>query len=208
MSMAGKKKMVAKLPDADDKAKTVAKLALRPSINAAAVVSEYGKPFGELDLAGLVEALTESIEQVQRGDMKRCEAMLMGQAQALQAMFMNFSRRTLNQEYQPNLESFFRMALKAQNQCRMTLETLATIKNPPVVFANQANIANGPQQVNNGVLNDPRAREEKTIQSNELLTDGVEHGPTLDTRATATASGADKELATVGAIDGAKDAGR
>ena len=45
-----------------------------------------------------------------------------------------------------------RMAMKAQNQCRMTLETLATIKNPPVVFARQANINNGgQQQVNNGV---------------------------------------------------------
>jgi hypothetical protein len=41
-----------------------------------------------------------------------------------------------------------RMALKAQSQCRQTLETLATIKNPPVVFARQANIAQGPQQVN------------------------------------------------------------
>jgi hypothetical protein len=33
----------------------------------------------------------------------------------------------------------------------MTLETLATIKNPPVVYARQANINNGgQQQVNNG----------------------------------------------------------
>jgi hypothetical protein len=29
---------------------------------------------------------------------------------------------------------------------------LATIKNPPVVFARQANIAQGPQQVNNGMM--------------------------------------------------------
>ena len=42
------------------------------------------------------------------------------------------------------------MALRAQNQCRMTLETIATIKNPSVVFAKQANIAAGHQQVNNG----------------------------------------------------------
>jgi hypothetical protein len=53
-------------------------------------------------------------------------------------------------------ESYFKMALKAQNQCRMTLETLSNIKNPPVVYAKQANIANGPQQVNNGPT---RARE-------------------------------------------------
>jgi len=42
--------------------------------------------------------------------------------------------------------------MKAQNQCRMTLETLAAIKKPPVVFARQANInqGNGNQQVKNG----------------------------------------------------------
>jgi hypothetical protein len=43
---------------------------------------------------------------------------------------MNFARRASAQTYQANLEAFFRMGLKAQNQCRMTLETLATIKNP------------------------------------------------------------------------------
>jgi hypothetical protein len=79
--------------------------------------------------------------------MKRCESMLMGQAEALQAMFVSYARRAQAQEYQKNLESFFRMALKAQNQCRMTLETLAAIKNPPVVYTKQANIAHGPQLI-------------------------------------------------------------
>jgi hypothetical protein len=36
-----------------------------------------------------------------------------------------------------------RFGLKAQAQCRATLETLAAIKNPPTVFARQANIADG-----------------------------------------------------------------
>jgi hypothetical protein len=36
------------------------------------------------------------------------------------------------------------LALKAQGQCRATLETLATIKSPPMVIARQANIAHGP----------------------------------------------------------------
>ena len=39
-----------------------------------------------------------------------------------------------------------RIALKAQSQCRATLETLAAVKNLPVVFARQANIAQGPQR--------------------------------------------------------------
>jgi hypothetical protein len=42
-----------------------------------------------------------------------------------------------------------RLALKAQGQCRATLETLAVLKNPPTVFAKQANIAAGAQQVTN-----------------------------------------------------------
>jgi hypothetical protein len=32
-----------------------------------------------------------------------------------------------------------RMALRAQNQCRGNLETLAALKNPQVIFAKQAN---------------------------------------------------------------------
>jgi hypothetical protein len=44
-----------------------------------------------------------------------------------------------------------RLALKAQSQCRATIETLAEIKNPqPVAFVQQADVAHGPQQINNG----------------------------------------------------------
>ena len=73
------------------------------------------------------------------------------------------------------------MALRAQNQCRATLETLAAIKNPPVVFAKQANInqGNGNQQVNNGT-SDPASRAGEIInQPNELLE--AQHGERMDT---------------------------
>jgi hypothetical protein len=131
-----------------------------------------------------------SIEKVHGGDLKQCESMLMGQAQALQAMFVSFARRAQGQQLQPHLESFFRMALRAQSQCRMTLETLAAIKNPPVVFAKQANIAHGPQQVNNQVSSKEEGfptstrvpahtRDEKLIHSNELLTDEVKASDTI-----------------------------
>lgn len=213
MASKTKEMLVAKFPEPDAGAKAMANLALRPAANAAAVVAEYSKPFGEQDLGALMGELEASIGKVADGDMKRCEAMLMGQAEALQTIFMNLSRRALVQQYQRNLESFFRMAMKAQNQCRMTLETLATIKNPPVVIAKQANIANGPQQINNdgsdfGTRTRACAREEKAIQPNEVLSEEVEHGPTLDTRGTAAAGRVDQKLATVGAIDRAKDTRR
>jgi len=41
-----------------------------------------------------------------------------------------------------------RKTLRAQSQRRSKLETLAAVKNPPVVFAKQADLASGPQQVN------------------------------------------------------------
>ena len=201
---------VAKSPEAEkrDKAKVLAKIALRPSVNAAVVVREYSEAYGQLDLTALADSLREGSEAVNQGDMHRAEAMLYTQANALQAMFTSLARRALKQEYQKNLESFLRMALKAQNQCRMTLETLATVKNPPVVFARQANINNGgQQQVNNGAPADPanyvqahtgsHAANSKTDRP-ELLEEA--HGQRLDTRAPRAASSTDPQLAPVGKI--------
>ena len=69
-------------------------------------------------------------------------------------------------EYIEASEKYMKLALRAQAQCRATIETLAAIKNPPVLFAKQANISNGPQQVNNGPP--PRA-DENTTSPNKLL---------------------------------------
>ncbi len=59
-------------------------------------------------------------------------------------------------EYLGAMESHRRLALKAQAQCRATIETLADMKNPLVVIARKANIANKPQHVKR--LAAPRAR--------------------------------------------------
>ena len=145
----------------------------------------------------------DGIIDLQSGNMKRAEAMLYAQAQAVQAIFMNFSRRALKQEYQKNLESFLRMGLKAQNQCRMTLEALATIKIPPVVFARQVNVAQQ-QQVTNGTGPTTTSTRTGTHAANpateqtELLE--ASDGQRLDTGAAGTASGADPHLETVGQV--------
>ena len=210
---AAKSMSVTKVPELSgaERAEKLAQMAVRPSVNAAAVMMECAQPLGEQDVVALMETLTDGMETLATGDLSRCEAMLYGQAHALQTIFMNFSRRALKQEYQKNLESFLRMALKAQNQCRMTLETLATIKNPPVVFARQANIANGPQQVNNGTVPTnadhsaptralsgagTHAAIAKTEQT-ELLE--ASNGQGLDTGTAGTAGRADPHLEAVGA---------
>ena len=151
---AAKKVVVAGFVDAPDKEKAdaMAVMAMRPSVNAAAVTVEYTGFLGEQDIGAQMVALSNSMESLKSGDLSWCENMLFGQAHALQSIFVNLARRATKQEYLKQWEGYLRMALKAQNQCRMTIETLATIKNPPVVFARQANINNGgQQQVNNGM---------------------------------------------------------
>lgn len=137
-----------------ERSAALAAMTLRPSVSAAAIVSLYGgNTFGlsDEDVGSLATKLGEGVKEVWAGDMKRAEAMLIGQAHALQAIFTSLARRAAAQDYLKQWEAYMRMALKAQGQCRATLETLAAIKNPPVVFARQANINNGgQQQVNNG----------------------------------------------------------
>jgi hypothetical protein len=70
---------------------------------------------------------------------------------------------------------------------------LSDIKNPSVVYAKQANITNGNQQINNGVPA-PRTQENKNY-SNELLTE-LPHA-TLDSRRTVEAIPVNSELAAV-----------
>jgi hypothetical protein len=155
--------------------------------------------------------LKETAKAVNGGDLSGAESMLTAQATALNAVFGELSRRAaLNMgEYLGATESYMRLALKAQGQCRATLETLAAIKNPPVVFARQANINNGgQQQVNNGAGPDPsnssqaragsRAAKE-TIEQTGLLE--ASDGKRLDARAASTASGTDPNMATVARID-------
>jgi len=117
------------------------------------VMATFAKPvMGELHLAECVSALRAKAGAVSRGDLSSAESMLIEQAAALNAIFGELTRRSaMNMgEYLDAADRYMRLALKAQSQCRATLETLATIKAGPAIFARQANIAHGPQQVNNG----------------------------------------------------------
>jgi hypothetical protein len=127
-----------------------AKLMLSPAAASAVASFEFVKSFGAPDIAALMHDLGESMKQVHGGDMKRPESMLIGQAHALQAIFMNLAGRSARCTTLKQTEMDMRLALKAQAQCCRTLEVLAAMKNPPVMFARQANVTTGPQQINNG----------------------------------------------------------
>ena len=162
---------------------------------------------GELSLTDMVKALHTHGEAINRGDLSAAERMLNSQAVALNAIFGELARRAaLNMgTHLGATESYMRLALKAQSQSRATVETLAAIKNPPVVFTKQMNVANGPQQVNNGPAPYSTPTSTRTGEAasapTELLEDRT-HGRTqLDTRATAGAGRKNRSLVPVGALN-------
>ena len=158
---------------------------------------------GEQTPEELVAHLRQQVDAVAKGDLSGVESMLVGQAIALQSIFANLvNRAALNMgESLGAVDVYMKLALRAQSQCRATLETLANIKNPPVVYARQANVTTGPQQINNGV--DPRSREIESEQSQFLEQQYVER---LDTGTQGAAGRADLSLEALGARDRPKDA--
>lgn len=167
--------------------------------------------FGEVNLSEMAASLRETGAAVNRGDLSEAERMLHAQSVSLNAIFCEMARRShvnLKASYLEAGERYMRLAFKAQSQCRATLETLAAIKNPPIVYARQMNVANGPQQVNNGMaanseksLTTPTRTLETQTPPNQLLEDSSHGSAQLDTRATSEAGRGHPELAPVGAID-------
>ncbi len=195
-------------PD-EEEAVAIARTVLRPTVQAAVTLQKFDKHFGDLDLSGLIDSLTEQTRATAGGDLKRGEAMLTAQAHTLDAIFNNLARRAINAEYMDHLDRCLKLALRAQSQCRATWEILSTIKNPPIVgYVRQANIAHGHQQVNNTPSTESeasRVRKNSNLQ-NKLLEEN--DGEQLDTGTTGTAGRTDPAMATLGEVDRAKDSGR
>lgn len=156
-----------------------------------------------LDTPALMATLREQGEAVNAGNLDQVEAMLMNQATALQTLFARLGERAMTHDQIPGFDANMRMALRAQAQCRATLETLAAIKNPPIVYAKQANFA-AQQQVNNNVAA-PMQAQENEIAPSKLLE--ANDGERLDTGTASAAGRANQELETVGAIHRAENAG-
>ena len=196
-------------PAAESRTLKPHELLLSASIQSAIGVDSWSKFAGAVDLADLVKELREQVKDVADGNMRPVEAMLYGQALALQTMFTSLSRRAATQEHLKPFQANLALALKAQAQGRATLEALAEIKNPrPVAFVKQANISHGHQQVNNGSTPNGAVRagerahaSENPSQQSKLLE--AAHGNHLDTGAPSKAGGADPYMEAVGAGHGA-----
>ena len=164
----------------------------------------WSKFAGDTKSIEMYQELCRRVKEVQDGDMGPVEAMLIAQAKTLETIFTTLAvRASANdslQQFQVNLT----LALKAQAQCRATLEALAAIKNPrSVLIANQANISGGDQQVNMvvrfvepaGQLREDVGTGEISNEQNGLLE--APHGNRLDIRAQSSSGRAHTHLAAV-----------
>jgi hypothetical protein len=139
-------------------AQAVAAAVASPSINAAIVMDAYqGNIAGDVNLMALIESLQESTDKTKAGDLSNLEAMLIGQATALQTMFTSLAKRASHQEYLTQYGVYMTLALKAQAQSRATISALVDLKYPKqaATFVKQANMTTGPQQVNNAYSSTP-----------------------------------------------------
>ena len=186
---------------------TKARAATKASINAVLVVNAFqGNIMGkDVDIGELVTTMQDKFKEVNDGDLSTLEAMLVGQATALQTMFTSLAVRAASQEYLKQYGLYMTLALKAQAQSRATISALVDLKYPKqaATFVKQANISNGHQQVNNGANPEQYAQAHAhtgDIQTapNKLLE--ANHGQRLDIGAQAQTGRANQRLEAVGAV--------
>lgn len=144
----------------------------------------------------MIAELKQQTAAVQSNDLSRAEGMLIAQAHTLDGLFARLTSNALTSTDMDKLERYMKLAFKAQNQARATLQTLGELKAPKqVAFVKQANIGNQVQVNNGSNLANTRTRKNQKAP-NELFEVG--HGERLDTRAPSSAGGADPEMAPVG----------
>lgn len=154
----------------------------------------------EVDITDMVKAMSKAAKEVADGNLNRVEAMLVSQAISLDAMFQSLALRANKAEYMKNLEAFMRLALKAQSQCRTTIEAIGMLKNPGT-YIRQANIAQGHQQVNNtyAATSAHTVAEKSKVEPSKLM--GGKGHEWMDTRAQSQAGAGHQGMEAVGAID-------
>ena len=185
-----KKTQVIELRQGEDETKeqALAEFQSKSEFLSTAVIESFNVGLGDdFDFQSNMRVLGKTIREIQSGDLSKIEEMYISQAVALEAMFASLARRAKVQDKLLQYDTHMRLALKAQNQSRATLQALVQLKQPSnTQFIKQANIAQGHQQVNN-------LAEKNITPQNELLED-IHGNSHLDTGTTTAPKGIDTAL--------------
>jgi len=181
-----------------------------PTVNATRAIAQWSGIRDEGCEAELVKELEEQIAANGTGGTGRHEELLAAHIETLNAMFYSPAENAFSYRGSPYMADKVRLALKVQAQVRATIQALADLKNPrPVAFVQQANIAHGPQQVNNGpppaADTVSRVRDSEN-RPNELLEQ--QRNEWLDSGAAQTTVGADSEFGARGSAQRDREARR
>ena len=116
----------------------LARATLNPMLHSALTMKDYATLDGDLDINALVDAFEDQVNLIADGNLQNLEAMLLAEAHTLHMISNYLLRRSMTQEYMRQLETFLKLGLKAQSQCRATLATLADILKPDPVSTRAA----------------------------------------------------------------------
>lgn len=188
--------------DGEDELRTSTRFALSPAYIGASstrLLNDKGSiPNDLVSLHYTKELMEEVFKKVKDGDLTIAEEILTSQAVALNVAFNSFSMRAGRQQDVTTIKMFLQLALKAQNQCRSTLDSLRELKQPSgTQFIKQANITQN-QQINHGLI---PAKNLNT--QNELLEGSNER---MDRGEKTQAKRVNSTMEAVGAINRTKDA--
>lgn len=109
--------------DGEAPERQLADAALSPVLGNANTARVYMQgTLGDIDLTESVRAMRDRAKKVQAGDLSEVDTTLTAQAVALDAIFTELARcAALNMgQHMPAIETYMRLALKAQAQCRAT----------------------------------------------------------------------------------------
>lgn len=132
------------------KERNLADVSLDPAANGMVAARGFNQfSFGELDTTALFQALKDNGDKAASGDLSHQKKMLAVQADALNTAFAELARRAaLNMgEYIGATETYLRLALKAQSQCRATIEALDRLCNDRTQTVRHVHVNQGGQAV-------------------------------------------------------------
>ncbi|MDY7525864.1 hypothetical protein [Sphingomonas sp. 10B4] len=131
--------------------RVMADIMVAPFARHAEVIDSFGgKLYGDSGRPPIMEtmnALTEEADKAARGELTLSSQILTSQALALDAVFTDLARRAGGNVGPDAMERYMRLALKAQSNCRTTLEALSKLHQPREQTVRHVHVNEGGQAV-------------------------------------------------------------
>lgn len=149
----GKNTLEIEAKDGDDRDVLLAKVALSPGARHAATASNFAASLfsdkHQSPIMASTTALRETMATAVRGDKAMASSILAAQAVVLDTMFTELSRRSAANlgQYIDAADRYMRLALKAQANCRATLEALAKLHQPREQTVKHVHVNEGGQAI-------------------------------------------------------------